>query len=151
MHVWMPSDGWATESSDRGQPPQADVHDKEAGTSGAGNKGGRVSSPILNGIIPLRRASCAEQSGVAAANKFTSLADGVQGHPQWSCRTFSVIGFSLSLIPMQPHAHHPLFLSLWSNNITKGSFLKYGQVEGVVYAHTIMSIHFLSCQNFSCS
>ena len=127
----MPSDGWATESTHGGQPPRIHVRDEESarGPSDCGNSDSHVtktSNPLLGGIIPLRRASCAEQSDIAAVNKLTSLANNVQGNPQWSHCTFNIIGFSLSLTPTQSHASQPLSLTLWSDTITKGSFIKLG-------------------------
>ena len=132
----MPSDAWATESAHGGQPPRTHVRDEES-TKGEGDCGNsdshvtKTSNPLLDGIIPLRRATCAEQSDIAAVNKLTSLADNVQGDAQWSHRTFNIIGFGLSLTPTQSHASQPLLLSLWSDTIPKGSFIKLGQVDTI--------------------
>ena len=127
----MPSDGWETESTHGGQPPRTDVRDEQSarGAGDCANNDSHVtktSNPLLSGI---RRASCAEQSGIGTVNKLTSLADNVQGHPQWSHHTFNIIGFSLSLTPTQSNASQPLLLSLWSDTIPKSSFIKLGYVD----------------------
>lgn len=127
VHVWMPDEGWRTESSCGGEPPSAELCDQE-GSGSTSHRNGHVtkpSNPILNSISPLTHANCAQQSDNVAVGKLTSLANDVQGHPQWSHRTFNIIGFSLSLTHTS-HDNQPLLLSLWPSNIRKGSFIKHG-------------------------
>lgn len=140
VHIWMPVEGWSTESTSHGGKPPSEriVHHDKSESSGARTSnhgdGGHVTktaNPVLNGIAPLRyyhHASCAQHndSTSTAVDKLTSLANNIQGHSQWSHRTYDVIGFGLSLSSKQPCTAQPLLLSLWSNNITKGSFMKYG-------------------------
>ena len=136
VHVWMPSEGWRTESNCGGQPPGAEVFNREGSGDRANNSGGHVtksSNPILKkGISPLVHvtyASCTQQQSdteAAAVGELTSLASNIQGHPHWSHRTFNVIGFGLSLNTTLPDNTQPLSLSLWPSSITKGSFMKYG-------------------------
>ena len=133
LHVWMAGEGWATESSIGGDPPGVVLQDNGSGTSshGDGSHVTRTSNPVLGGFTMLRYASCAQQteqfeSGSSADVRLTSLADNVQGHPQWSHRRFDVIGFDLSLTSTQSFTTPPLSLSMWSNTVTKGSFMKYG-------------------------
>ena len=130
----MTSDGWTTESTHGGQPPRMDVRDEQSarGAGDCSNNDSHVtktSNPLLSAIIPLSHAGCAERSGIGTVNKLTSLADNVQGHPQWSHRTFNIIGFSLFLSPTHSDASQPLLLSLWSDTITKSSFIKLGYVD----------------------
>ena len=136
--MWMPSEGWRTESG--GQPPGMEIFSKEGSGNDAGSSDGHVtksSNPMLKkGLSPLVHttyASCAQQEqpsdntkAAATVGELTSLASNVQGHPHWSHRTFSVIGFSLSLLNAMLPDNQPLSLSLWPNSTTKGSFMKYG-------------------------
>ena len=142
--MWMPSEGWRTESASGGQPPGVEIFNKEGSGDGANSSSGgghvtKSSSPMLKmvDISPLVHttyASCAQQQQrqqsdnveTAAVEELTSLASSVQGHPHWSRHTFSVIGFSLSLLNATLPDNQSLSLSLWPSNITKGSFMKYG-------------------------
>ena len=134
----MPSEGWRTESACGGQPPSVEIFNKKGGGDGADSSDDHAtksSNPMLKkGLSPLIHttyASCAQQQqqsdNIEAAVELTSLASNVQGHPHWSHRTFSVIGFNLSLVntTLEPD-NQPLFLSLWPSNITKATFMKYG-------------------------
>ena len=136
----MPSEGWRTESTSGGQPPSAEIFNKEGSggrtdSSGSGDHVTKSTNQILKkGISPLVHttyASCAQQqqsdnSEAAAVEELTSLASSVQGHPHWSHHTFNVIGFSLSLLGTSLPGNQPLSLSLWPSTVTKGSFMKYG-------------------------
>lgn len=139
--MWMPSDGWRTESASGGQPPGGDIANKEGRGDGANSSGGgshvtKSSNQILkkgdSSLMHTIYASCAQQeqqqsvNEAAAVEELTSLASGVQGHPHWSHNTFSVIGFNLSLLNATLPDSQPLSLSLWPSTITKGSFMKYG-------------------------
>ena len=130
VHVWMPSEAWSTESADGGQPPSRES-DKEGHSVGYhGNGDGdhvtKSSNQMMSTNVQSHYASCTQQHESAAAEKITSLADNVQGHPHWAHRAFDVIGFGLSLSPSHPNHRHPLCLSLWHSNISKSSFIKYG-------------------------
>ena len=136
--MWMPSEGWRTESAGGSQPPGVEIFNKEESGDGANNGSGghvtKLSNPMQKkGVSPLMHAtyaSCAQQqqqSDNVEAAELTSLASSIQGDPHWSHQTFSVIGFSLSLLSATlPDNHQPLSLSLWPSNITKSSFMKYG-------------------------
>ena len=149
VHVWMPNNGWRTESTSGGQPPGVPIFNKEESRNGndKSNDGGatarvtKVSNPILKkGISPLMHttyASCAQreqqqgddsEAAAGTGEELTSLVSSVQGHPHWSHHTFCVIGFSLSLLKNAtlPDNHQPLSLSLWPSTISKGSFINHG-------------------------
>lgn len=135
VHVWMPTEGWKTESNCGGDPPGAEMMNKygtrDGTNTGDGHVTGSSNQMLKKGIPSLLHTTCAscvqpsDNGEAAASGKLTSLANNVQGHPHWSHRTFSVIGFSLSL-NATPFNGHPLSMSLWPNTVSKGSFLKYG-------------------------
>lgn len=127
----MLHEAWATESPHGGQPPGEEPSRESSGIGRHGSSNSHVtrsSNLVINSIIQLHNASCTQQDDIGAADKkLTSLADGVQGHPLWAHRTFNVIGFGLSLSPSHPsQRNHPLHLSLWPEDVSKGSFIKYG-------------------------
>lgn len=137
--MWMPSEGWRTESASGGQPPGEEMANKEGSGHGANSNSGdgshvtKSSNQILkkgnSSLMHTTYASCAQQESndeAAAVGELTSLASSVQEHPHWSHNTFSVIGFNLSLLNATSPDNQPLSLSLWPSTISKGSFMKYG-------------------------
>ena len=67
-----------------------------------------------------RTTSLLSQTG--SSPSITSLAQGVEGDPQWRHRIFDVVGAELSLV----HAEDSLRLTVWSANTRKRDFMKQG-------------------------